>query len=281
VNVGVADGFTQLVFHLLAHVRRAGPGDLFDRTYVAWVREVFAGEVQRQLEEDAAVLSALWRGSPALDVLDVVSELHGSLASFGRTASRALADVRADEVAGPEVLRALQEIGAPGELVHAAFGLLAGDFARVLEESIGPGLRVEVDGLAAVIAGLAAWVPGLAEARVEVVWALGGRGRAMPGRILIGRGADAGIVAAHEMAVCASGQVDYVRAEWAALVRLAGWLREAPAELRAMHARWLAGLELTGLVAAAVAEGLVAAEDGARVVREREARAEALARLAG
>lgn len=281
MSVAVADGFTQLVFHLFAHVRRAGPGDLFDRTYVEWARAAFTGEVQRQLEEDAAVISALWRGAPALDVLDVVAELHGSLAGFGRTASRALADVRADEVAGPEVLRALQGLGAAGELVHAALGLLAGEFARVHEERIAPELRAEVGGLAEAVVGLAEHAPGLAEARVEVVWALGGRGRAMPGRILIGRGPWSAIVAAHEVAVCAAGQVEYARAEWAALVRLAGWLRGAPAELRAMHARWLAGLELAGLVAAAVEAGLVAADDGARVVSEREGRAGALARLSG
>lgn len=281
MSVGVADGFTQLVFHLLAHVRRAGPGDLFDRTYVGWARASSAGEAQRQLEEDAAVLSALWRGSPALDVLDVLAELHGSLAGFVRTASRALADVRADEVACPEVLRALQGLGAAGELVHAALGLVAPEFARVHEERIGPRLREAVGEVAAAIEGLAELVPGLAEARVEVVWALGGRGRAMPGRILIGTGPEAAIVAAHEVAVCAAGQVEYARAEWAALVRLAGWLRGAPAELRERHARWLAGLELAGLVAAAVAAGLVAADDGARVVSGREGRADALARLAG
>lgn len=280
MSVAVADGFTQLVFHALAHVGRAGPGDLFDGTYVAWARSTFAPAVQRLLEEDAAVLAALWRGEPGLDVLDALPELHGSLAAFVRTAGRGLAAVTAEEVARPEVLRALQGLGAAGELVHATLGLLAREFARVHDERIAPRLVEEVGGIEEALAGLAAYVPGLAEARVEVVWALGARGRAMPGRILIGRAPCAPIVAAHEVAVCASGQVEHVRAEWAALVRLAGWLRGAPAGPREAHARWLAGLELAGLVERAIAAGLVAAEDGGRVVRERERRAGLLAALA-
>ncbi len=280
VSLALADDFAELCFHVLAHVRRAGPGDLFDAAHVAWSRSVLGAAAQRQLEADAAVLAALWEAAPALDVLDALAEMHRSIAAFRRTAGRALAEVRADEVAEPGLLRALQGLGAAGEVVHAALGLLARPFAEVHARAIAPRLGASAPAIAAALEELAPHVPGLAGARIELALALGRRGRAMPERIVIGPGPHAAIVAAHEVAVCSSGQVDHARAEWAALGRLARWLRGAPGPLREAHAAWLAGLELAGLVEDAIAAGRVAAGPGRRVVRERAARADALAELA-
>lgn len=281
MTLAAADGFAQLCFHVLAHVRRAGPGDLFDASVVAWSRATLDAAAQRQLEEDAAVLSALWREAPALDVLDALPALHGSLAGFRRTAAGALAAVTADAVADAGVLRALQGLGAAGEVVHAALGLLVGPFAEVHARAIAPRLEREAPAIAATLEALAPYVPGLAAARVELALALGRRGRAMPGRIVIGVGTGAAIVAAHEVAVGSSGQVEYVRAEWAALGRLARWLQPAPGPLREAHAAWLAGLDLGALVEAAVAAGLVAADDGRRLVEGRGERAAMFAALVG
>lgn len=208
-----ADGFTQLALHVLAHVPRDGPGDLLDRRHVEWSARVLPPRAQALLTADAATLAALWRSDPALDILDALPDLHTSLDAFRRTAARALADLRPADVAGPPLLRALQRLGPAGELMHATLGLLAPAFARVHAE-LGPALLRGRDELRPWLAALCEHVPDLAAARVELVWALGPRGRALPARLLVGcpghltDAATPAIVAAHEHAVCLSGQVD-------------------------------------------------------------------------
>ena len=70
-----------------------------------------------------------------------------------------------------------------------------------------------------------------------------------------------------------------MRAEWSALVRLAAWLRAAPAAVREAHARWLASLDLAGLLAAAQGAGLVAPTDARALQQARDDRPALLARL--
>lgn len=276
-----ADGFTQLALHLLAHVPRAGPGDLFAPEHLARCEPLFRRSTQALLRDDAATLAALWRASPALDLLDGLPELHASLPAFRRSASRALAELDAGDVASPELLHALQRLGAPAELVHATLALVLDEFERVHDAEIAPALHAAATTIGPALAALAEHAPGLAEARVELVWSLGTRGRAMPGRILIGCPAGdpftPAVVAAHEHAVCTSGHVDYLRAEWSALVRGARWLRAADEPLRRAHARWLARLDLSALVAEALAAGLLDPADVASLRDERSARAERLA----
>lgn len=282
MSLDVADGFTQLVFHVLAHVVRPGPENLYDDGYVAWARERFSAEATALLAEDAEVLGALAHAE-YLEVLDAWPQLHGSLAAFRRTAGRALAEVRADEVQEARLLKSLQGTGPAGEVMHAAMGLLAGEFAGVHARWIAPWGREAAAAVLPWTTALGEAAPGLASARVELVWALGRRGRALPGRVLVGCGdwrADPvtpAIAAMHEYAVWSSGQVDYVRTELDALSRGARWVAAAPARLREAHARWLAGLELrplvaraqrTGLIGAAVAGMLAAPEDRARVLRK-------------
>lgn len=282
--VAAADGFTQLVFHLLAHVPRPGPGDLYDPHHVDASARRFGAATRALLASDAATLAALWR-DPALDILDALPDLHASLAAFRRTAARALAELTADDVACPDILFALQRLGAPAELVHATMGLVADEFARVHAAEIEPSLNVATGELEASLAPLAATVPGLAAARIELVWALGSRGRALPGRLLVGSPrADLdprlpAVVAVHEHAVCTSGHVDYLRAEWSALVRGARWLRPTP--LRDAHARWLASLDLSAIVAGARSLGLVAPDHAEQLRRDRHARGGLLAALPG
>lgn len=281
-QVAPADAFTQLVLHVLAHVPRAGPGDLHDPQHLAAAAPLWSPGARALLAEDAATLAALWRAAPALDRLDALPDLHASLAAFRRTAARPLAALGPGDVADPALLRALQALGPAGELVHALLGLLAPEFAEIHERALAPMLTRAAADLAPWLAVLAAAVPGLAAARVELAWSLGGRGRALPARILVGAGGDPrlpAVVAAHEHAVCTSGQVDHPRAEWSALVRLARWLRDAPPELRDAHARWLAGLRLAPLLADVVALGLVDAAAAAALDRDVRGRAARLAAL--
>lgn len=264
-----ADDFTQLALHVLAHVPRSGPADLFDRRHVAAAARLFSPSARALLADDAATLAALWRGAPVLDVLDALPALHASLAALRRTVARPLADLVPADVAAPPLLRALQRLGPAGELVHALLGLLVDEFAAVHAAHLEPALARGRDALRPWLARLAEHVPGLAAARVELVWALGPRGRALPDRILVGcpghltDPAAAAVLAAHEHAVCTSGQVDHVRGEWSALVRLARALRPAPDPLRDAHARWLASLDLDALLAAAAAADLVTPADAA------------------
>ena len=276
----VADEFTQLVAFVLAHVPRAGPGDLFDRRLVVWSATVLSVAAHERLVADGELLGALWRADARLDALEGLLLLHRSAGAFRATAGRALAEVEPAEVAEPAVLRALQRLGPPGELMHAALGLLIDEFVEVCARWISPWGHEAAGAIAPWLSALAEVVPGFGAARVELVRALGRRGRALPGRVLIGcvddDAATSAIVAMHEYAVCTSGQVDYVGMEWDALVRGARWAVAAPAVLREAHARWVAGLELTGLVDGAVRAGLVAPDRGARVVQEPARRAELL-----
>lgn len=283
MHVAAADGFTQLVFHVLAHVPRPGPGDLYDRHHRDRSARCFGAGTRALLASDAATLAALWRSSPALDVLDALPELHASLPAFRRTAARALAELTADDVACPAVLFALQRLGAAAELIHATMSLVVDEFACVHEGVIEPALASACGAIAALLAPLAATVPGLDAARIELVWALGSRGRALPGRLLVGTPrADIdprlpAVLAVHEHAVSTSGQVDHLRAEWSALIRGARWLRPTP--LCDLHARWLASLELSELLGGAQALGLVAPDDAGALRRDRHARSALLAAL--
>lgn len=277
--VAVADGFTQLVFHALAHVPRPGPGDLHDPTHVDRAARHFSPATRELLTSDAALLAALWRASPGLDLLDALPELHTSLPAFRRTAARALAELTDRDVAAPSLLAALQRLGAPAELLHATLGLVADEFARVHADIITPSLAAACGSIAASLAPLAERVPGLLSAQIELVWALGSRGRALPRRILIGAPDGApllsAVVAVHEYAVCTSGQDDYLRAEWSALRRAARWLRAT--HLRGAHARWLAGLDLSAILAGA--RDLLTARDLDALHHDRDARADLLADL--
>jgi hypothetical protein len=279
--VAAADGFTQFVFHVLAHVPRPGPGDLHDRRHLDRSAQHFAAPTRALLASDAATLAALWRSSPALDVLDALPDLHASLPAFRRTATRTLAELTAGDVACPEVLSALQRLGPPAELVHATMSLVVDEFARVHAEAIAPELARASATIAAHLTPLP--IPGLTSARIELVWSLGPRGRALPGRLLIGAPREdidprlPAVVAAHEYAVSTSGQVDYLRAEWSALLRAARWLRPTP--LRDAHARWLATLDLSAILDGAASLGLVPLHHARTLRHDRPARADLLAAL--
>jgi hypothetical protein len=263
--MGVAEDYTQLVFHVLAHVRLDGPGSTFDRRYLAWARARLEPADLEVLEHDASLLSRLWNADVRrYDQLHRLCDLHADLASARACADRSLAELRADEVADPPLLEHLRELEG-AELIHATLALVEPRFTAVICE-LRPALAQARREVGVWLERLARWCPGLASVRVELVWALGMHGRALPGRILVGAPAAwngcsparAAVLAAHEFMV-AQGSGDYVADEWAALRGLADALREAEPELRAAHREWLASLELGPLRAAATARGLTSA----------------------
>jgi hypothetical protein len=288
----IADAYTQLVFHVLAHVRlswpEAGPGDIHDPRYVAWVR-AHAETEAAALVADAALLARLWASDPRYDRLHSLAQLHRGWAGFWACADRSLAELDPSEVADPGLLARLRELDG-AELIHATMALLGPGFLLVLAKQ-GPELRAAADATRIWIKRLDPLVPGLGEARIELVWALGVHGRAFPDRLLIGAPvawsattpARQAVLAAHEHTVARLGVGDYVLDEWRALTELAAALRTGSPELLAAHHEWLASLELGPLLAEAVARKLVAGELAAQIEAAGEDRGERLsaARAAG
>lgn len=253
--IGRAGDFADLVFHLLSHVRASGPGSAFDARYVAWSRGAFEASVQARVEEDAEIIGARWH-----DALHRWPLLHDGLEGLVNTAKQELAAVRAEQVAEASVLTALQAIDDPvTEVVHASLSLLAGPWREVYASQVAPALnevQPQVDG---VISQALVVAPQLGDRRIELSWALGPRGRAMPDRIVVGAPAPwngqapilSVVLALHEHAVLEVHAEDYFSAEWQALRVNAARTRNAPDELREAYDAWLAGLDLDGVLARA------------------------------
>ncbi len=257
----IADEFTQLVFHVLAHVPLAGPGDVHDPRYIGWATARSSDEDRALLDHDAGLLARVWAGDPRCAALHELCELHQSWPRFAATAGRALAELDEREVDDPALLDRLRGVEG-AELFHAALALLGPGFRRTFAE-LRPALATADAELRRWIDRLAPRCPGLADARVELVWALGVHGRGFARRILVGApaawngcsAARQAVLAAHEHAVLAGDAGDYATQEWVALVELARCLRGAEPELREAHRNWLASLELSPLLAELVDHG--------------------------
>ena len=278
----IADEFTQLVFHVLAHAPLRGPGDVHDRRYVAWASERFAASDQQLLVHDAGLLARLWNDDARYDALHRLCDLHAGLAELLACSERSLAELRPREVADPTLLATLREL--PGaELLHTTLALLAPGFARAFAE-LGPTLeRADAD-VRAWIDRLGEHCAGLAQTRVELVWALGLHGRALANRILVGAPAQwngctparQAVLAAHEHTVAQISAGDYIADELTALTELAYQLRGADPQLRDAHREWLASLDLSPLLRAVVARGQLAAVEAEALDRDVAGRADRL-----
>lgn len=279
----IADEFTQLVFHTLAHAPLRGPGDVHDHRYVAWAREHCDAGDQQLLEHDASLLARLWNDDPdRYDLLHRVCELHAGIDGLIACSDRSLAELSPREVADPALLEQLREL--PGaELLHAALALLAPAFVRVFAD-LQPTLARADASVRAWIDRLGPHCEGLTRARVELVWPLGLHGRALSSRILVGAPAQwngctparQAVLAAHEHTVRRVDADDYVSVEWAALTKLAQQLRDADPPLRDAHREWLASLDLSPLLRAVVARGQLSAEEAEALERDGKSRAERL-----
>jgi hypothetical protein len=284
-QVAIADGFTQLVAHALAHVKLDRAGNLYDSRYVAWAREHVGGS--ETLEHDAMLIGEHWRRDRRLDVLHRVSELHGELDEFRRTAARPLAELGPHEVRSPGLLAALRDeaVAPMAELLHTTLALIVDDFAAALGR-LGPRLAHDCARLPGRLQRLAAAIPGLEHARIEVVWALGMHGRAFPDRILVGAPTDwcgcsperQAVLAAHEWCVRASEADDYLGSEWDALTTLARRMQQVRGlGLVEAHRRWLAELNLDALLRGVVAQGWISHDEARALMDEPSSRADRLA----
>lgn len=254
IELRVAEGYTQLVVHLLAHVPLAGPGNLADARYARFVAPHLRGDERALLEHDAGLLARLWAADPRLDALHGLVDLHGDLDGFRATAARPFAEVHAGEVASPE-LHALLHALPPAELVHTTLALLDDRFASMREAFVDAALARALGDVQPWLARLQVHVPELAAQPIELVFAMGPHGRALPRRVLVGASADwngldplaVAVQAAHEALVRACPHEGYVAVERWALAELTARLRDAAPALQQGHARWLAALDCSGL----------------------------------
>lgn len=277
--IGPAGDFADLVFHLWAHVQASGPGSSFDARYVAWSRSVFEASVQARVEEDAGIIGARWH-----DALHQWPLLHGGLDGFVKTAGQELAEVRAARVADAHVLKSLQAIDDPVvEVVHASLSLLAGPWRDVYTSEVVPTMNEVLPHVDGVVSQALVVAPELGSRRIELSWALGPRGRAMPDRIIVGAPAPwneqapilSVVLALHEHAVLEADTDDYFGAEWYALRINAARTRNAPNELRDAYDAWLAGLDL----GAVLAQVPISSGDRDALSRDGAARGDRLAEL--
>ncbi|MEM9452826.1 MAG: hypothetical protein AAGF11_01520 [Myxococcota bacterium] len=285
VALGPTDDFCDLVIHVLAHVPLPEPGNLHDPRYVAWARAHMPASEVRWLYEGAAVFERAWAaGVPP--VVHAWPELFGSIEAFMSSAVSELAQLCADDVQAPEILRRAQTMGGPDlELLHATLGALAPWYSQWRAQTVGPWLRESIAAVQPWIDEAQRVLPSLDRVALELAWPLGAHGRAFARRIVVGapggwNGLDpcvAAVLFMHERQVRDCGAANYVEAEWSALTGLAVQIRGASARLREAHRAWVASLELSSLLEALGRSGRIAAEDHEALLHDPEGRAERLA----
>jgi hypothetical protein len=173
--------WADLVFHVLAHVRPAGPfaSSLFDETYIAFSEKHAGPAAARSLGADADVLGRAVTSHEALARLQWVARLFDDTASARAVAQRDLSGLRDGDVADAVALRALSDVSNAAEVLRAAAELEAPHHAKL------PVIEVE-PALAAALERASPAAPRLAGFRVECLRALRVRGRLFDSRIWVG-----------------------------------------------------------------------------------------------
>jgi len=275
--------FAELCLHVLAHVPLRDAGSSFAPDYLAWA--IGVGATDGQARDDGARIAACLRPSSRA-LLHRWPALHTSLAGFHATRTRAIAELADREVDDPDLLHALQAADDPAlELAHAMLALAAPTWSRIHAARIAAPLEAACCAAQPLLTRACTRVPSLTAARLELSWVLGPRGRAYADRIVVGAPApwhDGGaaqsvVLALHEHAVRDladrdAGGGDWADVEWWALRHVAARL-VGDGELAAAHARWLAQLDLTGLVAILCERGAIDAALATRLLAEPGARA--------
>lgn len=275
--------FAELCLHVLAHLPLGDAGASFAPDYLAWA--VAVGATDEQALDDGARIAACVRPS-SRPLLHRWPGLHTSLAGFDATRTRAIAELADDDVDDRGLLRALQAADDPAlELVHAMLALAAPAWSRIHATMIAAPLEAACRDAQPLLARACGRVPSLHDVRVELSWTLGPRGRAYPDRIVVGAPAawhdgDAATsiaLAVHEHAVRdladrEIGAGDWADVEWWALRHVAARL-DGDDELATAHARWLARLDLAGLVAILRQRGAIDAAQAERLLEVPDARA--------
>lgn len=270
------DALTGLVLHVMAHVRLAGPGTLYDPRYVAWVVQAAPAEHVARLHEGAAILERAWSTSTPMSV-HAWPTLYRSVDELRALGDAPFASLRPEQVRSPRLLEALQRLEpAPTQHVHAMLVAAAAGYDSLRRARIDAELAAAIELMAPWWEPAVALVPTLGRSEVALCHALGPRGRVYGHRIVVGAPAPwneldpriSVVLALHEQLVHDCEHSAYARVEWAALTGLSARMRNAISSLREAHAVWLASLELAPLLEVLVGEGLV--DEGTRRVIDHE-----------
>ncbi|MBX3127231.1 MAG: hypothetical protein KF718_10980 [Polyangiaceae bacterium] len=240
--------WAELVFHVLAHVRggRDQPASVWEPRYVAWVAGLAGKAESRCLGQDARLLGQVARHQ-AMAALQLMAWLFDGVEQAEAVACRDIAQLGAREVAAPELLGPLAELGPLSEVLRAA-ALLEREVVDAL-----PPPAPRLDELADRLVALAKVAPELEQSVVCCVRPLWLRGRVRGSEIWVGcPEADRGPTpehvawqAAHEATVHEVGRRS--RHLGAALTERVGEqvaltllkTRAAARGLQREHARWL------------------------------------------
>jgi hypothetical protein len=240
--------WADLVYHVLAHVRGTAslPSSVYDPHYVRFAELQLGPASERPLGQDAAHLARAAPTHAELSRVQLLAWLFRDLPRAREVATRALGELHASDVDDPSVLRSVTEAS---ELLWCA-ALLELDLFATL-----PVVEIEPAELERGLGEMADVAPGLRECRIELVRALGLRGRVRDQVIWIGApSAELGVSldhvlwqAAHEATVRELGlrsaalpreqRPSERELEHAAVVLLAERARET--ERAPEHRRWL------------------------------------------
>lgn len=284
--LALASDFTQLALHALAHLAIDDPGRLDHPAYLAWSKRVLPVAAREPIERDARAMSALFAQDPRSSIVHALPELYRDVAQLRASAARDLRELGPSDIAAPWLLDGLREVEVLAELLRSAMALAAPGFLEAWRALV-PRCEEGLSTLRPHLDEARALHPALRDARVELAWPLGARGRAFARRIVVGVPNDfamtdprtPAVLALHEAVVRAQpsdardSRERYVRVEWGALVEVARAIAPASPSLRDAHAAWLASLHLRPLCEAARELGLVSAEEAAQIASSPDDRA--------
>jgi hypothetical protein len=259
VSIEPASPVSELVFHGLAWLSVGQhPASLFEPRYHQYSRETLPAECSALLEQDGPLLGARFveRDAIAWHALPVAFETTRALCDFARDPAHRGGLERA--IIEP-CLRADRD-GTEWLALDLAYAARA--FERGYERAWRPLVLDACARLRPIVARAVVVDPALEGFSVELSAVLGARGRALgASRLFAGATGlwsahdetHVAVQLMHERAVRGAGEVDYVCAEWRALVSLAR--RVQGTEFERAHAAWVATHELRGLAAHAVERG--------------------------
>ncbi len=268
--------WTDLVFHVLAHVARSAhlPASVWNPEYVAFVERELGPAEQRELGRDALLLAEWLDSHERLAAVQCVAFLHPTLQAAARAAPLELQDLVASSDNDAAVLRLLlgsERIRDAAELLRCAAALERPHYLRLsFEREAAP----EWARLRRATTALRRVAPLLSSFSLRGARALGRRGRVVDDRLWLGVPgtvggpsiAHAAWQAAHEATVAevavtaaAGTQLSERAVEHVALAVLAARARRA--QLEDAHGAWLATIRLPpALRPGAALDGLDAAE---------------------
>lgn len=276
----------ELVLHALAWIPATRhPASLYEPAYHRFARETLAPACVDLFAEDGPVFAP--RLAPA-----ALLALHALPMAFDSTQAlvaraRAEATVTIEGVDSDTLARCRAIAGDLTDWLLCDCALAAAAFERTYEQRWRPALALAGEAVQEALARAHAIDPRLRRYRLSLSCVLGPRGRSFADRSLV-VGAPGlwsphspehcAVQWLHECAVTEAPHRAYVNAEWHALTSLAR--RVEKSSLETAHARWIAGLELSSLVRAAIEQGLVLERDGRAVLEASDDRAGALRRCA-